>query len=325
MLVILACAPPGSRRSEFALGTVCSVTLPDKAQEDVFSAIFARLHEIEERFSVSKDGTEVSNINAKAGVEPVHVSADVLAVIERSLHYARISDGAFDPTIGPLVKLWGIGFDNPRVPTQTEMDAVLPLVNWRNVRIDAGSVFLTEARMALDLGGIVKGYAADEAARILTENKVKRAIVDLGGNVFVFGKKKDGSNWRIGVQNPLSERGESLGVIETAGDKTMVTSGVYERFFEADGVHYHHILSTEDGFPARNGLLSVTVIADSSIDADALSTTLFALGFEKGVTLVESLDNIDALFIFEDKTVRGTHGALQCFSLSDNEWTISGR
>jgi thiamine biosynthesis lipoprotein len=285
------------------------------------------LHEIEDQFSVNKDSTEVDEINAKAGAEPVHVSADVLAVIEKSLHYAEISDGAFDPTIGPLVNLWSIGFDNPRVPPQMEIDAVLPLVDWRNVKIDTDttSVFLTESRMALDLGGIVKGYAADEVAHILTENKVKRAIVDLGGNVFVFGKKKDGSNWRIGVQNPLSERGVSIGVIETTGNKTMVTSGVYERFFEDDGVRYHHILSTKNGFPVQNGLLSVTVIADSSIDADALSTALFTLGFEKGITLAESLDRIDALFIFEDKTIRGTQDALRYFSLIDEEWTISGR
>ncbi|MDR0643660.1 MAG: FAD:protein FMN transferase [Treponema sp.] len=326
LLFTLACCTPSvSHQSEFALGTVCSVTLPDKARTEVFNAVFTRLHEIEDRFSVNKNGTEVDEINAKAGAEPVRVSADVLTVIEKSLSYAEISVGAFDPTIGPLVKLWGIGFDDPHIPSQTEIDAVLPLVNWQNVRIDSDGVFLTKSGMALDLGGIVKGYAADEAARILTANKVKRAVIDLGGNIFVFGRKKDGSSWRIGVQNPLSERGDSVGVVETVGNKTMVTSGVYERFFEVDGVSYHHILSTENGFPVRNGLLSVTVIADSSIDADALSTALFALGFEKGIALAESLDGVDALFIFEDKTIRGDQGAIECFSLVDNEWTILGR
>jgi thiamine biosynthesis lipoprotein len=321
-LAVIACAPSVSRQSEFVLGVGCSVTLPDKARAGVFNAVFTRLREIEDLFSVNKNGTEVDEINAKAGVEPVRVSTDVLAVIERSLYYAEISGGAFDPTIGPLVKLWDIGFDNPRVPSQAEIDAVLPLVNWRKVSVDSVAVFLAENGMALDLGGIAKGYAADEVARILQENNVKRAVIDLGGNVFVFGKKKDGSRWRIGVQNPLSERGDSVGVVETVGDKTMVTSGVYERFFEADGVRYHHIFSAENGFPVRNGLLSVTVIADSSIDADALSTALFVLGFEKGMALVKSLDGVDALFIFEDKTIRGTQGAMECFSLTDDSWTI---
>jgi thiamine biosynthesis lipoprotein len=322
LLIVIACTPTVSQQSEFVLGTVCSVTLPDKARADVFNVIFARLHEIEDRFSVNKSGTEVDDVNAKAGAESVRVSADVLAVIEKSLRYADVSGGAFDPTIGPLVKLWGIGFDNPRIPSQMEIDAVLPLVNWQNVRIDTGAVFLAKSGMALDLGGIVKGYAADEVARILTENKVKRAVIDLGGNVFVFGNKKDGSKWRIGVQNPIAERGDSVGVIETVGGKTIVTSGVYERFFETDGVRYHHIFSTENGFPVWNGLLSVTVIADSSIDADALSTAIFALGFEKGIALVESLNGVDALFIFEDKTIRGSRGAMECFSLADNDWTI---
>jgi thiamine biosynthesis lipoprotein len=326
-LLYCGCSQPARTQSEFALGTACAVTLYDtdgKKAKETFNAVFSRLAEIENRMSANKADSELSAVNQNAGIAPAQIPADLFAVIEKSLYYAEISGGAFDPTIGALAKLWGINSEDARVPDQSEINAAIPLVNYRNVRLNKAdsSVFLTESGMRLDLGGIAKGYAADEAVRIIEKNGVKRAIVNLGGNIFIHGEKPDKKRWRIGVQNPLADRETSLGFIEISGNKTLVTSGVYERFFEIDGARYHHILSAQDGYPVRNGLLSVTVVADSSIDADALSTALFVLGFEKGSTLAESLKGVEAVFIFEDKSIRGTSGVLPNFTLTDNSFLL---
>jgi thiamine biosynthesis lipoprotein len=273
--------------------------------------------------SVNRTDTDLAAVNAQAGIAPVTVHGDVIEVIERALYYAEITGGAFDPTVGPLAALWGIGQEEARIPPEEAIAETLPLINWRDVRLDkeAGTVFLTRPGMALDLGAIAKGYAADEAARIIRSARIPRGIVDLGGNIFALGVKQGNQPWRVGIQNPLGQRGSYIGVLEVR-DKTLVTSGIYERYFEAEGKKYHHILSTRDGYPVSKGLLSVTIIADQSIDADSLSTGVFALGYEKGRTLVESLDNTEALFVFEDLRIRGTAGALRDFTLTDTDFTV---
>ncbi len=318
-----ACSKAPDSQSEFVLGTICSVNLFEKGTPGVYRAIFSRLREIEDHMSANKAGTDIDRINQNAGIAPVQVHDDVLLVIQRALYYAELTGGAFDPSIGPLVSLWGIGFDNPRVPREDELKEALSLVNWRDVVVDTSNktVYLPRKGMKLDLGGIAKGYAADEVSRIVRDAKISRAIIDLGGNVMVIGSKDGRKPWRVGIQNPLECRGEYLGVLNVTG-KTLVTSGVYERYFEQDGNHYHHILSTKDGYPVNNGLLSVTVIADSSIDADALSTSLFALGYEKGYALAESLPGVDAIFVFDDETLRGTPGIFKDFDLTDKQFRI---
>jgi thiamine biosynthesis lipoprotein len=287
----------------------------------VYRDVFSRLREIENLMSVNLPESDVSRVNAAAGLEPVEVHEDVFTVIERSLYYAALSSGAFDPTVGPLVSLWGIGGEYPRIPPQEEIDAARTLVNWRDVILDRerNTVFLKRHGMALDLGAIAKGYAADEAAAIIGKAGVKRAIIDLGGNILVYGEKKDKSLWKIGIQDPSGLRGSYIGFLEVR-DKTVVTSGVYERYFESDGQRYHHILSTETGCPARNGMLSVSIIAGKSIDADALSTMVFALGYEKGKALIESLEDIRGIFVFEDLGIR-LCGEID-FTLTNNNYRI---
>jgi thiamine biosynthesis lipoprotein len=299
------CSKPEPVQAEFVLGTVCTISLYDKGKPQVYRKIFARFREIENRMSVTLVGTDVDQVNANAGIEPAAVHPDVFEVIEQAVHYAEISEGAFDPTVGPLVSLWGIGGDNPRVPVQEEIDAVLPLINWRDVVLDRGknTVFLRRPGMALDLGAIAKGYAADEAAVIIKKAGVKRAIIDLGGNILTIGERQGGNPWRVGIQDPLEPRGAYIGVLQ-ARDKTIVTSGIYERFFEAGGIRYHHLLSPANGYPARNGLLSVTIVTGRSIDADALSTSVFVLGYNRGKALIESREGMAAIFIFEDMSVR---------------------
>jgi len=184
------------------------------------------------------------------------------------------------------------------------------------------TVYLPVAGMRLDLGAIAKGYAADEVEKIMVAHKVKSAIIDLGGNVFVYGKKKDGTPWRVGIQNPYSDRGEYIGLV-TGGQMTVVTSGVYERYFIENGKRYHHILDTTTGFPVDNGLISVSIVTESSIDADALSTSVFALGLDKGMKLVESLQDVYAIFIDSNNKVYLSPGTNKIFTLTDNKFTLS--
>jgi thiamine biosynthesis lipoprotein len=316
------CAPPPPE-SEYVLGTVCRVNVFADGKPAVYREIFTRIREIEGMMSVNLPDSDISAVNAAAGTAPVRVNPELLDVLEAALFFARESGGAFDPTVGPLVKLWGIGGDAARVPPEAALAAALPLVNWRDVVIDreAGTVFLRRPGMALDVGGIAKGYAADAAAAILRARGIRRALIDLGGNIYVFGEKAGGDPWRVGVQNPLDERGAALGVLSVPGGVSVVTSGVYERFFEEDGRRYHHILSTRDGCPIDSGLLSVTIVAASSMEADALSTTVFALGWEQGTELLSRRAGSAAVFVFADRTVRCTPGAAEGFVLNSGAFT----
>jgi thiamine biosynthesis lipoprotein len=320
-------APPA--QAEFVMGTICTVNLYNRGTPALYQRIFARLRELEGIMSANMDGTDLDRVNRNAGIGPVPVRAELVEVLSTALDYAERSGGTFDPTIGPLVKLWGIGGENPRVPEEGEIRAALTLVNHRDLAVDraAGTVFLKRPGMALDAGAIAKGYAADEVVRLLREAGVPGAIIDLGGNIFAYGRKTragwgaGGEPWRIGIQDPLAERGVYTGVLEVH-NKSVVTSGVYERAFEAGGKHYHHILSVQDGYPVDNGLLSVTIIADRSMDADALSTAAFTLGYARGRALVESIPGAEAVFIFDDRSIRGTPGALDLFTLRDENYRI---
>jgi thiamine biosynthesis lipoprotein len=322
-MVLTGCGKIPPPRSEFVLGTIGTVNLYQGGTAQLYDKIFSRFREIEGTMSSHLADTEVGRINQNAGITPVQAGRDLITVLSAALRYAELSGGAFDPTVGPLVKLWGIGTENARIPEEGEIRKALDLVNWRDVSIDeeAGTVFLRKPGMGLDLGAIAKGYAADEAAKIIKKAGLSGAVIDLGGNIYALGTKKGGTPWRIAVQDPRNERGTYIGILEVR-QKTVVTSGVYERFLEAGGRRYHHILSTADGYPADTGLLSVTVIADTSIDADALSTALFALGYERGRVLVDSLENIEALFVFQDLSVRGSPALPETFTLADDQYRL---
>ena len=254
---LLSCERPP--RVEFALGTVCVVSLFGSGNDALYSDIFSRIREIDRTmtaFPAQVAGGAVSyivEIGRQAGIAPVRVGVDLIDVLEKAFYFAEISGGAFDPTIGPLTRLWGIGTNLQRVPGDTEIAAALELVDWRDLEINrvAGTVFLRRQGMSLDLGSIAKGYAGDEAARIARDAGVRRALIDLGGNIVLVGHRRHETPWRIGLQNPLDGRGAHVGILEVY-DTSIVTSGVYERFFEAqtpDGTvrRYQHLLSTEIG------------------------------------------------------------------------------
>lgn len=296
-------------RSELLLGTVCKITVYDHPSDEAFEAAFAKISEIEAHMSLHIETSEISRINQQAGLNPVSVSADTFTVIQKALDTGVLSDGAFDPTIGPLVQAWDIGGDNPRKPPQTEIDSLLPLVDYHQVVLDAQAltVYLTQPGMVLDLGGIAKGYAADKVAEVLRAHGVQSAIINLGGNVLTVGNKPDGSLWRIGIQNPSDERGGHAVVVSLPA-LSLVTSGPYERYMEFEGVVYHHILDAATGYPVQSEFDSVSILTAESFLADALSTSVYSLGLQKGMALVDSLEGVEAIFIGKDKSIRVSKG-----------------
>lgn len=305
-------------RSEFVLGTIVSIRLFEDGSEEALDIVFDRMAEIEERMSFNSNESEVIEVNEAAGISPVIVSEDTFEVISAAIEFADKSGGKFDPTIGPLVKLWGIGSEDASVPSDSDRKNAVQLANWKDVELNSSdfSIFLREENMELDLGAIAKGYASDEAVRLLKDNNISRAIINLGGNVYAFGEKADSSPWKIGIQNPFSTRGEYIGIVSLK-NKSVVTSGVYERYFEQDGVKYHHILDSKTGFPVDNELASVTIISESSINADAMSTVLFAAGVEEGLKFIERYyPDVDAIFVTKDKNVYST--GLDAYNV---EWT----
>lgn len=311
-------------KTELLMGTVVTVTLYDSNDEGILDKVFTKVKELESTLSINENGTLVDKINESAGIEPVKVDYDTYTVIKKGLEYAKLSNGLFDISVGPIVKLWNIGLPEAKVPTQEEIDSRIPLVGYSDVELndEENSVFLKRQGMMIDLGGVAKGYTADVISDILTEEGVKSAIIDLGGNIFAHGLKVDGSTWRIGIQNPFSDRGDIIGTI-TVKNKSIVTSGIYERYIEKDGIKYHHILSPKTGYPYENEIAGITIISDKSSDGDALSTSVFAMGVEEGMKFVNTQEGIDAIFVTKDNKIYITDGIRDIFKLTNTDFTLS--
>ena len=309
-------------RSEFMLGALCTIRLYDNKSEEILEKVFARIAEIEERVSSNAEGTDVDEISKNAGIQKVQVSDDTIAIIKKGLEFAGLSDGAFDITIGPLVRLWNIGFDDARVPEQHEIDAVLGLINSDDIEIneDENTVFLKRKGMRLDLGAVAKGYVADEVAKVLRENGSESAIIDLGGNIYTVGSKGD-RPWVIGIQDPFDRRGAYVGTVRYS-NKSFVTSGVYERYLEQDGVFYHHLLNPHTGYPFENNIAGVTIVSDYSVDGDALSTVAYSKDVETGLEMIETLENIEAIFVTLDRNVYISSGLRNNFILEDDTYKL---
>lgn len=255
----------------------------------------------ETRFSNKIETSEISRINASAG-SPVKVSQETCDLISLGLKYCELSNGKFDITIAPLSDLWNFT-DNPAhvVPDAGAIEEARSHVDYRKVLVDeeACTVTLQDPQAKIDLGGIAKGYIADRLKDYLKKEGVEHALINLGGNVLTLGTSIDGSPFRIGIQKPFDEQNIPIDIVEIR-DRSVVSSGVYQRYFQKDGSLYHHILDPGTGYPYANDLLQATVITDSSADGDALSTCCFALGLEDGSALVESLEDVQAVFVTED-------------------------
>lgn len=310
-------------KTEYFMGTVVTVTLYDNKSEKIIDKAFEEVKKIEQLVSINMEGTELDEVNNNAGIKPVKVSDDTYNIIKKGLEYSSLTHGSFDITIGPLVKLWSIGLPEAKVPTLDEIKGTLKYINYKDVEINDSekTVFLKKPGMIIDLGGIAKGYTADVIAQTLKDEGVEKAIIDLGGNVYALGEKSENTLWRIGIQNPDQTRGEIVGSINVK-DKSIVTSGIYERFIEQDGVKYHHILSPETGYPYDNEIAGVTIISDKSIDGDALSTSVFSMGITKGLEFINSLPDTEAIFITKDHKIYLTEGSQEIFKLTNDDFEI---
>lgn len=331
---IASCAPSGPKdptvRQEFVMDTAVMVTLYSANAEKVADKVFSRFKDIDRSVRVQSPDSEAWKINDRAGKESVVLSDDAFNVAELAAELAQLSEGAFDPTIGPLTSLWNIEGDDPHVPTGQELSELLPLVNWKDFVVDksARTAFLKRPGMRVDFGGVAKGYAARVAVDICREARVKSGLVNLGdSSIIAIGKKPNGKKWRVGIQSPeivdgTVERGKLLGVIECE-DAVIQSSGVYERFFVRDGVRYHHILDPKTGFPVENGLAQVSLVLPGDYRyADGLSTTIFVLGPEAGLRLVESIPGAAGLLITSDRRILLSSRAEKMFSLSDDRYAV---
>jgi len=303
----------------FAMGTVITQKVYGEGAQKAVKEVSDRIMDIEARMTINSAGGEINRLNELAGKSSAPLSSGTFYVLENAIKYSKMSDGAFDVTIGPLVKAWGVFTENPRVPSDAEISDLLGYVDYRTISMDskAHSAKLEKPGQIVDLGGIAKGYAGDEALKIYKKYGIESAFINLGGNVVAVGSKPDGSPWKIGVQNPRASNGEYIGIVEVS-DKAVVTSGDYERYFEKDNKRYHHILDPKTGYPSQSGLISTTIVAGRAIDADALSTSTFILGLEKGMKLVESIEGVDAIFITDDKKIYVTEGLKDVFKFTDN-------
>lgn len=291
-------------QSKICMDTVCSINAFNDGTEELYAEVFSRLDEIEKTFSPTLADSEVSKINGMAGISPVEVSEDFLTVLTTAQKISIITKGALDVTAGPLIDLWGINTDHQKVPAAKEIQDAKELIGYEKIKIEGNKVFLPQSGMSLNFGAIVKGYAADEIVSIMKKHRAKRAIIDLGGNIYAFGRKADNVPWVIGIKNPKDPAGNPMLKVFVK-DYSVVTSGNYERYFEQNGKRYHHILNTETGFPAERGVYSVTIICKKSIVADCLSTASFVLGAERTYDVISAIEKefkttIGCVFIYPD-------------------------
>lgn len=326
----------GVSKTGFYLDTLCTITifavedsdgkleaLTEEEREKTLLALitdaFKLCDEYEKMLSKTIETSDIARINEAEG-RAVEVSEETIEVLEKGIFYGNKSEGAFDITIGKATDLWGFREAEAGETTESGMTGKVPdadklaetmkHVDYKKIEIKGNSVRLLDPEMEIDLGGIAKGYIADKVTAYLEGNGVTSAIVDLGGNIVAIGGKAESmlsdsdeqpakqTDFKVGIKDPMSETGNIIGIV-SAADKTIVTSGTYERYFVEDGKKYHHILSSETGYPTDTDVLSVTIIAakGSSADCDALSTSCLALGIEKGKKLIAETEGAEAIFI----------------------------
>jgi thiamine biosynthesis lipoprotein len=294
------------------MATTVQVTVPaDASAAGDAEAVFEVFREVDARMSEWKESSPLSEVNRRAGGEPVAVPADLREVLRRAKEIASSTGGAFDPTWAALWGVWDFRSPEPTVPPDILVAERAALVDWRKLEIDeaAGTVRLAEPGMVLGLGGIAKGHALDRGAEILRSRGVGSFLLVAGGQVYAGGERRTAEGarpWRVGIRDPRGAAGDFFAWLELA-DASASTSGDYESWFEAGGVRYHHVLDPRTGRPAR-GLAGVTVVSADATLADALSTAVMVMGRERGLALVESLDGVEAVVVGESGEWRATAG-----------------
>lgn len=305
-------------KSSFYFDTLIEITLYDSNETQLIDECFSIAKQYESLLSNTIKSSDISNINTHP-FEYIEVNDITIDVLKKALNYCEISDGAFDITIGKVSELWNISeisksidnddhlVDTSYLPSDEEIKNLINDVDYHNIEIKDNQVKLNNSNCKIDLGAIAKGYIADIMKDYLNEKGVRLGIINLGGNILTLGPKDNNQSYTIGIQKPFSMTGETAGTLSII-DSSIVTSGTYERYFKIDDKIYHHILDTNTGYPIENELNSVTIISDSSCDGDALSTLIFTMGLEKGISYIEKLENIDAIFITKENKIYHTSG-----------------
>lgn len=303
----------------FAMDTVMEFTVYSDDNE-VLKKAMSLTKELENKFSVTLENSEINQLNV-AGRNML--SDDTLSLLKDALELCQETNGALDISVYPILKLWGFTTDDYCVPDQSEIQQQLEYVDYEKIHIDFNSneVSLADG-MQIDLGSVAKGYTGERLAQMLKEKGVTSGLLNLGGNVQTIGTKPDGSFWRVGIQDPLTD--EYMAVVEVS-DKAVVTSGGYERYFEENGQTYWHILNPDTGCPAQSGLISVTIIGDSGTMCDGLSTALFVMGVDAASNFWREHGGFEAVFVTADNRLYMTEGLEECLTLTDdaaNKYTV---
>ena len=316
-LLLCGCAHAAPvEREIFAMDTVMTVRV--WGDETDVSAAVAEINRLDASLSVTNEDSEVFALNRDGEAE---FGMDAFDLLIKAIAVSRRTDGTFDPTVYPLVEAWGFTKDTQAVPSQSEIDAALAFVGYEQLEngLDVTNIS-TDGK--IDFGGIAKGYTAQKVVEMLQSRGVKTAFLYLGGNVQTLGSKPDGEAWIVGIVDPESPS-QAIACLRFYGSMALVTSGGYQRFFEENGVRYHHILDPKTGMPAETGLASVTVLAHDGTLADGLSTALFVMGMEKATALWRESDDFEAVFITQDGAIFSTEGAASM--LTDCEYTVIER
>lgn len=268
-----------AHRQIFAMDTIMDLTIYGSNKDEVLDMAEAEINDIDEQLDRSNPSSEIYKINTD---KTATVTEDTAKLITTAQNISQASDGAFDITIAPIMDLWGFYGQDYHLPSQASIDETLKKVNYNNVSVAENTVSI-DAEATIDLGGIAKGYTSDKLSELFKENGITSALVSLGGNVQATGCKPNGEKWRVAVQDP-DNNDDYLGIL-SLDDMAAVTSGGYQRYFEENGVRYHHIIDPKTGYPSDSGVKSVTIVSPSGTQADGLSTTLFVLGLEKSTEL----------------------------------------
>ncbi len=291
-------------KTGFYLDTVVSVTVYSGEDSLYLDECLALCGEYEKIFSRTDPESELYKLNFTDSME---VSPALSELIKTALDYCAISDGRFDITMGALSDMYAFSSESPTLPSDEAIADALEHIGYEKITLEGNTVTIGDTEAVIDLGAIAKGYIADALADFLRSKGVESAIIDLGGNILCLGSKPDGSDFKIGIQYPYRDSNQLIDTISVA-DMSVVTSGVYQRWFEQDGETYHHILDPQTGRSLNNGLISVSIISRRSTDCDALSTTAFAMGLEEGMALINSLPDTWAVFITEDMALHYSEG-----------------
>jgi thiamine biosynthesis lipoprotein len=306
-------------RSDAAMGTLFEITLAvDKKApfpKNAFEDAFAEVHRIEELMSVWKTDSLLSKVNAGAGKMVVPVPRELVDIVLEARKISELTNGKFDISFAAMDGLWNFHHQNPKPPKHQDILDRLPLIDYRSILVNQenSTIMLTKDEMKISLGAIAKGYSVDRAAIILKKHGLNDFIIFGGGDLVVSGKKGN-RPWRVGIQDPRT-RSRYFARFEPEGDKAIVTSGDYEKFFVLNEKRYHHIIDPDTGYPVED-TVSVTIIADTAARADGLATGIFAMGLKKGMALIESEPELEGLIVDGDLKVHVSSGLKKSIALT---------